>query len=621
MRRRAVLSCIGAIIAAAMTPLTVDAEARGNTTVYQAIHSEDTYSSCTTGPACNVASGWWGGVSLPVTQRYGCTAANIEPDQSPSFCNQSHDLWWHQGIDIGTNQTSIAISSQVEGAVADYSPKPASSCSLTSTTLGWLAIRTNGGNVVFLLHGCTRSAFANVGTPVHINNYIYDTGANGGFSTGWHLHFEVHNSLATGTSLSSSTGPGDDINPEGWLFRLPTPSGQQLTTWSAGDLGEFARGSANDMYQSDGGPTGAWASSWTHWSQPSGSGFYEGLRSNPVAVSQGPNEFDAFAILQGGDLGWWSYVSGFGVCGWVLIAHPASALSQGLTAVSPYVGDLEVFAQGVDGKIYHWSANDSGNPGCSTYLYGWQAFGLPSGFPPSPTTFGSDMVAVSSDHDNIFLVARDSSGNVQSTHFDNRVWYAWQNLSGPQGSSGSGIAAVAWRTSDPTTGTLTRELDVFARSVDPTSDLFHAQYKCNSQSDDCGPSGWGTGWMGDISTQGAFHPSGDFVAVSWVAFRIDIFVRDQNYDSADGWLWHDAYTATQLTGIAGWTGYPGQNFRAPAVAPGCQAGCMVVSHLGVVALGYQSIDVVVQATPDRTSYQYWHLCYCNNNWNALPSGP
>ncbi len=170
---------------------------------------------------------------------------------------------------------------------------------------------------------------------------------------------------------------------------------------------------------------------------------------------------------------------------------------------------------------------------------------------------------------------------------------------------------MAWTTST-TTGSAVNELYTFVRGQSGSDfEMFDGLYRST---------GW-VGWQTYIEQGSNFVPSSVFVAVTWGTFRIDLFVRDSHYRFG-GWLWHDAYDPHRYAGTwtdttcssSCWTGWAGQNFYAP---PGNEVG----THLGVEALGYQNIDVVVQASPDELNYSYWHLCYCNNSWDQLPTGP
>ncbi len=207
------------LTASLFTALPAKADTHGNTTQYEANQANDPYSTCTTGSACNVASSWWSNSTTAVTQRYGCTVVPFEPDPAPyPLCPAPYNAGWHQGIDIGL--VTASIYSRVEGTVADYvyTTCLARGCA----TLGYLAIRTYGGHVIYLLHGSPTAAYAQLGKQIHVNDLIYTTGANGSLSTGYHLHFEVHNSVV-GSLLCSSEPAGspgsscDDINPEQWV--------------------------------------------------------------------------------------------------------------------------------------------------------------------------------------------------------------------------------------------------------------------------------------------------------------------------------------------------------------------------------------------------------------------
>ncbi|HEX2715827.1 MAG TPA: M23 family metallopeptidase [Candidatus Acidoferrales bacterium] len=209
---RIAAACIAALSVFAITSIQGPHEVRAGTVGN--FSNSDVYES-----GNYVSSGWYGNTSQQVTQRYGCTNINLiypnaEEPANPSICDFSNGFkWWHQGMDIGVG-LGTGLSSPVSGTVADSSPPP---CNLTGAPLGYLGIRTDGGNIIYLLHGCLTSGFFyNASNPatVHIGDSIYTTGTNGN-STGSHLHFEVHISLTGG--LYNNPGPGDDINPEGWL--------------------------------------------------------------------------------------------------------------------------------------------------------------------------------------------------------------------------------------------------------------------------------------------------------------------------------------------------------------------------------------------------------------------
>ena len=169
--------------------LDVQAATIGNTDIY-----EDGFNGF---PQSWVSSGWWGGTSKAVTQRYGCTS-DFHEDYSAGIAHgcPGSNTYWHNGIDIGGTGT---LYSQVTGTVVE-------------SASGVLGVQTGNGVVINLIHGTplVASGTVNVGTAV------YSTGSLtpcGGTSTGVHLHFEVHKSRYPWCSSLN-----DDINPEEWLL-------------------------------------------------------------------------------------------------------------------------------------------------------------------------------------------------------------------------------------------------------------------------------------------------------------------------------------------------------------------------------------------------------------------
>ena len=150
---------------------TADADTIGtNTDVFEA--------------GASVWSPWWSGYGgLIVTQRYGCTvdpqAASYEdyaPEcPAPYPAGDPRNNRWHQGMDIDTRGGSINLTAAIEGTVADFSDPGCYACS----GLGYLAIRSLGGNIVYLLHGRPTGSFQSNGVKVHLGDATYITGANG----------------------------------------------------------------------------------------------------------------------------------------------------------------------------------------------------------------------------------------------------------------------------------------------------------------------------------------------------------------------------------------------------------------------------------------------------------
>lgn len=252
MKKLAALVAVTAIVATASIaePMPASADTNGNSDQYEGVLDPNP----STSPK-SVASSWWGGTTVSVNQRFGCTNLSGEPDIAPvPYCKFPYTAGWHQGIDI--NLYLATITSRVSGTVADF----ASSCLANQCSLGYLAIRTYGGHIIYLLHGTPANPFpgtggrsVHVGDVVNVGDAVFTTGANGyPYSSGYHLHFEVHNSLvgsSTLTCTSEPTGPNsscDDINPEQWLAgAICTSATHSITPASPQPLGTFVTLSAS----------------------------------------------------------------------------------------------------------------------------------------------------------------------------------------------------------------------------------------------------------------------------------------------------------------------------------------------------------------------------------------
>src|SRR5438477_2182271 len=184
------LAVMVAIVAGALITRQTTAQAGtvGNTDIYNDNFNGGTQSS--------ISSGWWGGASHPVTQRYGCTSFSLEDQAAGAAhgCPNDHK-YWHHGLDIGVTGS---LYSQLAGTIVES----------RSAVLG---IQAGDGIVVFLIHG---TPLVGAGT-VRIGDSVYTVGSLlpcGGSSTGAHLHFEVHRS-----GYPFCNNLNDDINPEEWL--------------------------------------------------------------------------------------------------------------------------------------------------------------------------------------------------------------------------------------------------------------------------------------------------------------------------------------------------------------------------------------------------------------------
>jgi hypothetical protein len=440
---------------------------------------------------------------------------------------------------------------------------------------------------------------------VHIGDHIYDTdslipGGGSCVPVGHcaHLHLEVR---ASASDVPYATGSFDDVNPEGWLFRAPAAGGNQLISLGPPSyLSEFviSSGPTASLYESD-----RWPSNWTSWISDgvplvNGQAQYLLSSQDPVAVRQGPNEWDVFVVTLNGDLALW-YKAPNCSGTWLTRAHPVgTTLVNGLAAVSRSSGYLDAFVLSATGAMYH--AIGRRGSGCA-YTLSWDPT---DPFATNPPANFLDVTVASANDNNMYVVAKSGS-TVWMTHFDTSVWDSWSPFPAlPNGYTPvPGTSAVAWTTSSA--GSSLQQLFAFVRGASGQSyQIFYGYYAST---------GWG-GWQTYAAQGNAFVPSSIFVATSWTTFRIDLFVRDSHYRFG-GWLWHDAWDPhLYLPGNAYWSGWTGQNFYAP---PNNELG----AHLGVEALGYPNIDVTSKATPDEVNYTYWHLCYCNNSWDALPVGP
>lgn len=404
MKGLATLLIVAVIVAVMplLQPRVVHADTHGNTDLF-----EGTLDSNPSISPKSVSSSWWAGATLNVNQRYGCTNLPGEPDAAPSppACPVAYSAGWHQGIDIALG-SGTTLYSRNDGTVAAY----ATSCLSLTCPLGFLAIQIDHGRIIYLLHGTPNSTFANVGKAVHVGDAVYTTGANGyPYSTGAHLHFEVHNSVVG--ELQVPVGPGDDINPENWLappprmdimtrgadgqlyhkywyesadnlcrtcpaLLLPPPAGvstfisDPATTWWEGNtrMDIYAEGNDGNLWQywwANG--QGGWASMGAY---PPGA---IGSDTPAVAAPSSGVRTDLF-VIRGGQVFWKHYSNGVGPplpdcfaagC-WTalssspvyLISHPAAIwFNQGSAPT------LEVFAEGSNYRDYViWYQNGTWSP-------------------------------------------------------------------------------------------------------------------------------------------------------------------------------------------------------------------------------------------------------------------
>ena len=432
----------------------------GNTTFYEAINTYDPYSSCTTGPTCNAASPWWSGLTVGVSQRYGCTSETREPDSPPpnNYCPFPYNLKWHQGIDLLLGR-GATLYSAVSGTVVDYvfttciDPPP------TCPTLGYLGIRTLSGNVVYLLHGSPTPNFARIGQLVNVGDAVYTTGGNGN-SSGYHLHFEVHSSLSGMSTLSSPVGPGDDVNPEPWL-QYQGPRAATVSS-ATNRLDMFVRGRDGGIFEIH-----RVGSTWSTWAGLTPPGTGTTFAGQISALSNATNQIFLYGVGVDGNLyqnyttdgsltwsGWSNRGQPSGTGGAPLIGTPAA------TAWSSNQ-NLSIVARGTNGNLYHQVWSPLGGWG------GWENLG---GYAITDPT----MISPGSSRLDVFTLG-DLSHNGHSYHLSYTGSWVWDP---DWGAAPNGANFV----SQPMAGSLSATyIDAFATSADGFLYKRHFEWQCMDQ--------------------------------------------------------------------------------------------------------------------------------------------
>ena len=558
------------VVTGPLNPLRpAHADTRGNTDAY-----EGTLDPNASNSPKSVAAYWWSGTTVSVTQRYGCTNLQGEPDPAPTpYCPFPYTAGWHQGIDIGLYLTTL--HSRVEGTVAAayyttcLDPPPA------CPNLGSLAIQTPDGHIIYLLHGSPTYNYRNVGTVIHVGDPIYTTGGNGVYSSGYHLHFEVHNSLyGPGTLTCSSEPTGstgstcDDINPETWLTAVPKASGPQ-STWGPGRLDWLAPNSGGYLRHD-------WFDNgWGVWQDIGVSPSISGV---PVGVSWARNRYDVFAVGAGDTLHR-GYATTYGFYPQNSPPRPSSSSappgttwSDGLAVVSWAPNRLDGFARGSNGGIYHfygdgtnWSIDDMGGHSFTPGLY------------PTP-----DLTVTSWGPNRLDLFAR---GCNQATCRLFRLswslstqWLGWQDLGQtPGGALGPGLSAVAWDVG---------RLDVFATSS--AGGVYHAY------SNDPNPFNWDQ--FGNQPAPSNVS-SGALAAISWGPSRLDLYIVGDN-----GSVYHIA-----------WGGGPWLSWDSPYSTPVPPGAGAARGPINASAWGVDRLDVYVSGT----STHWYHEASGGNAYGWL----
>lgn len=293
-----------------------------------------------------------------------------------------------------------------------------------------------------------------IGDPQHTTPVTY-SGNLGGDKVVW-CFFRTH--------YTHATPPGLAAAPQwhGWeSLGGVLSSGPDVSSWAAGRLDVFLRGTDNALYHKwyDG--------AWSGWEHQGGV-----LTSDPTAVSWGPGRIDVFARGTDNALhhkwydGAWS--------GWESLG---GLLTSGPDVASWGAGRLDVFVRGTDNALWHkW------------YEGGWSDWESLGG------VLASDPAVVSWRNGRIDVFVRGTDNALHHKWYEGG-WSSWESLGGVLSSAPDVSSWAPGR------------LDVFARGTDNA--LWHKWYE--------------GGWSGWESLGGAL--TSDPSAVSWGGGRIDVFAR------------------------------------------------------------------------------------------------
>lgn len=489
----------------------------------------------------SITTAWLPGIRV-VTQRYGCTTTNVE-DYVPS-CALGYN-YWHQGIDMDTGGGSLQVFSAVEGTVAQVKQ----SCLAYGCDLGYLAIRTLGGNIIYLLHGSANCSpapgFCVVGNTIHVGDAIYSTGSNGPLCLPgpcYHLHFEVHAS-ALNQLLQH---PGNDINPEGWLWGTH-PYGQELASWvganpdiqAAPELDQFYFNPNDDTQLAHLRVTrsSGLLSAGLAWRDVSMS---VSAYSNPVVVSVAPQFYDAFTTMsRTNGVKWIQFHNSnpdFASAilppppGTTLVFGGISAVTTGYQPVAPLdrYAWIHLLAIDLNGFPYYKSAQVDLTTTPATYTWNsWSACGSGSiACPDAGVTFAGESKTAAFAHNNVAVVARGNDNSVYYTALNHGTWDpSWIKLGEPAsyGKFPGGLALNQYEGNWSSAGAI----DVFALSNyygSANMRIFHircggigSQGLCNQY--------WDIPQGQDRFAYSAV-PTADFTVTAFSALRVDLFVHD-----------------------------------------------------------------------------------------------
>jgi murein DD-endopeptidase MepM/ murein hydrolase activator NlpD len=424
--------------------------------------------------------------SIYVSQGQSVTRAQVIAQSGNTGCSSGPHL--HFGVYITSSWTAIDPWGW-EGAGSDPWPSDVGNLWLTGTAqfpLPWpptnvFAQAGNGSATVTW----TAPSFTG-GTPI-ANYTVTSSPGNIAVTVAGTANTATVTGLTNGTQYSftvlavSSTGSTISAPSNGVIPAQVPISGPEVSSWGAGRLDVFAKGTDGGLWvktydQAGGG--------WTTWASLGGQ-----IASDPAAVSWAPGRIDVFAL--GSDKALWHiYYDGRSWSKW--ISH-GGTLASGPAVTTWGPGRLDVFARGANNDLQH-------------IFYAYTAGGW-SNWVSHGGQLAGDPGAASWAPGRIDVFAQGSDNTLKHLIYDPAV--SWSGWFSHGGSLSSGPSVATWGIG---------RLDVFALGT--ASDLQHIAY-------DSGDGGWSS-WS-SLGGQLAADPA----AISWGSHRIDVFAK-----GADNGLWH-----------------------------------------------------------------------------------
>ncbi len=347
-----------------------------------------------------------------------------------------------------------------------------------SATVTWTPPSFSGGSAI--------ASYTITSSPGNITASATGTATSAtvtGLTNGTMYFFTVL--AVNGTGNTAVSGSSNGIIPA----QVPA-SGPEVSSWGAGHLDVFAKGTDNALWHKT---YDVAAGGWTGWSSLGGS-----IASDPAVVSWAPGRLDIFAT--GPDKALWHIYYDGRWSGWSSLG---GTLASGPTATTWGIGRLDIFARGTNNDLQH-----------IYYAYGWSSWSSLAG------TIAGDPGATAWGPGRIDVFAQGADNTLKHIFYDRATsWSTWYSHGG---ALSSGPAVASWSPG---------RLDVFALGT--AGDLQAIAY-------DSGDAGW-TSWA---SLGGQL--SGDPAAVSWSPHRIDVFVKGR-----DNGLWHMYFWSSWSAWIQG----------------------------------------------------------------------